>query len=57
MTHLRRAALLAGVMAILFIALEFALHIRTAMAGVFVAGVAGGLLLADSHRRQEGPRP
>ena len=52
----RKGAAVTFVVALLFIALELAFDIQTAMAGVFVAGVAGGLLIGDQMtERQAAP--
>ncbi|MDP3774997.1 MAG: hypothetical protein Q8Q85_12105 [Gemmatimonadales bacterium] len=45
MTKQRKAAVLAFVVAIAFVALQFGFDIQTGLAGVFVAGMAGGLLI------------
>jgi hypothetical protein len=38
-------------MGLTFIALELLLHLQTALAGVFVVGMAAGLLLGDRMAR------
>jgi hypothetical protein len=47
MTKQRKAAALAFVVAITFIALQLSFGIQTGFAGVFVAGMAGGLLIGE----------
>lgn len=51
MTKQRKAAVLALVIGIAFVALQFAFDIQTALAGVFVVGMAGGLLVGDEMAR------
>jgi len=51
MNKQRKGAALAFVVGLAFIALEMASHIQTAMAGVFVVGMAGGLLVGDQMAR------
>ncbi len=57
MTRQMKGALLAFILGLVFVALEFAFHLKTAIAGVFVVGMAGGLLLGDRMARDEQPRP
>ncbi len=47
MTLHLKAALLTGVVAIVFVALEIAVNLKTGMAGVFVMGSAGGFLAGN----------
>jgi hypothetical protein len=47
----RKGAALAFVVALVFIALEIVFDVQTAMAGVFIAGMAGGLLVGDQMAR------
>ena len=47
MTQQLKGAILCAVVAVVFITLQIALDIQTGTAGVFVMGVAGGLLIAN----------
>jgi hypothetical protein len=49
-TH-RKGALLAFVVSILFIALQVCFDVQTGLAGLFVAGMAGGLLIGGEMAR------
>ena len=51
MTKHRKAALLAFVVGIVGVALQFTLHIQTGIAGVAVVGMAGGLLIGGEIAR------
>ena len=53
MTRQRKAAMLVFIVAIAFVALQFGFDIQTALAGVFVAGMAGGLLIGEEMARKE----
>ena len=53
MTLHLKAALLTGVVAIVFLALEIAVNVKTGMAGVFVMGVAGGFLAGNEIVKAE----
>jgi hypothetical protein len=48
MTKQRKAAALTFVLAIAFVALEVGFGFQTAFAGVFVAGMGGGLLIGEA---------
>jgi hypothetical protein len=52
MSKFKQAALLTAVVSILFIALELVLHVRTAMAGVFVMGASGGFLMGEEIEKE-----
>lgn len=52
MTKQRKAALLAFVLAAVFVALQFTLNLQSGIAGVFVMGMAGGLLVGDAMERE-----
>jgi len=53
----RKAALLAFVVALVFVALQLGFDIQTGIAGVFVAGMAGGLLIgAEMARGKKGAK-
>lgn len=52
MTKQRKAAVLAFVVAIAFVALQLGFDIQTGIAGVFVAGMAGGLLIGGEMARE-----
>jgi hypothetical protein len=47
MTTQVKAALIAAVVGLIFVALEIVFKVSTAVAGVFVIGMAGGLLIGD----------
>ncbi len=47
----RKGAVLAFMVALVFIALEIVLGVQTGIAGVFVAGMAGGLLVGAKMNR------
>jgi len=47
MNKQQKGAILAFAVALIFIALEILFHVQTALAGVFIAGMAGGLLIGD----------
>ena len=47
MTKQVRGAILTAAIALVFVALELAFRIPTGIAGVFVMGVAGGLLIGN----------
>jgi hypothetical protein len=47
MTKQMRGAALTAVLALLFVAIEWLYAIRTGIAGVFVMGIAAGLLLGE----------
>ena len=51
MNRHRQGAALAFVVALVFIALQIVFHVQTGIAGVFVAGMAGGLLIGDQMTR------
>ena len=51
MTRQLKAAALAFVVGLVFVGLEMVFHLQTAIAGVFVVGMAGGLLLGDRMAR------
>ena len=51
MTKQRKAALLAFGVAIVFIVAQLVFRIQTGFAGLFVAGIAGGLLIGDEMAR------
>ena len=52
-----RASILCAVVAIIFVALQMALRIQTGVAGVFVMGMAGGLLIGNAMARTPPPGP
>jgi uncharacterized membrane protein YciS (DUF1049 family) len=45
MNKQRKGAALASVVGLAFVVLEIAFHVQTAIAGVFIVGMAGGLLV------------
>ena len=47
MTRQVQAALMAAVVALVFVALEIIFKVSTGIAGVFVMGMAGGLLIGN----------
>ncbi len=47
MNKQRKAAAVAFVVALLFVGLELAFDLRTGLAGIFVMGMAGGLIVGD----------
>ena len=47
MTKHVKAALIAAVVALVFVALEIIFKVSTGIAGVFVMGMAGGLLIGN----------
>jgi hypothetical protein len=47
MSKQQKGSALAFGVALVFIALEITLHVQTGIAGVFIAGMAGGLLIGD----------
>ena len=51
MTQQLKGAILCAVVAVVFLALQIAFGIQTGTAGVFVMGVAGGLLVANQMTR------
>ena len=55
MTRQRKAAVLTFIVAIVFVALQVGLQVQTGLAGVFVAGMAGGLLVGEEIARRAGP--
>jgi hypothetical protein len=57
MTRQIKAAVLCAVIAVLFVALQIAVQIQTGIAGVFVMGVAGGLLIGNQMAKASPPRP
>lgn len=46
-----KASILCAVVAVIFVALQIAFRVHTGMAGVFVMGVAGGLLIGNEMAR------
>ena len=52
-----KAAALCAIVAIIFVVLQIAFRIQTGMAGVFVMGVAGGLLIGQQMAKAPPPRP
>jgi len=52
-----RASILCAVVAALFVALQVAYRIQTGIAGVFVMGMAGGLLIGNAMARTPSPGP
>ncbi len=57
MTKQRKGALIAFVVGLVFVALEMLFEIRTGLAGVFVVGMAGGLMVGDEMVRSGSPPP
>ncbi len=51
MSKQQKAAALALVVGLAFVALQFGFDIQTGLAGLFVTGIAGGLLLGDAMER------
>jgi hypothetical protein len=47
MTQQVKGAMMVGAVAIVFVLLDILLDVKTGMAGVFVLGVAGGLLVSN----------
>ena len=47
MTNQLKAALIAAVVGLIFVALEIVFKISAAIAGVFVIGMAGGLVIGN----------
>ncbi len=46
------AALMVAVVAVAFVALEIILDIKTGLAGLFVMGMAGGLVIGDAMAKK-----
>lgn len=57
MTRQLQAALLCAVVAVLYVALQIVLRVQTGTAGVFIMGVAGGLLIGDQMAKKSPPKP
>lgn len=57
MTQQLQASILCAVVAVLFVALQIAFEIHTGMAGVFIMGVAGGLLIGNQMAKETPPKP
>jgi len=55
MNKQRKGAALAFVVGLAFLALEVVFHLQTAIAGVFVVGMAGGLLVGEQMGRDPSP--
>lgn len=51
MSKQRKGAALALVVGLVFVAVEIVFHFQTGIAGVFVVGMAGGLLIGDQMAR------
>lgn len=51
MTPQLEAALLCAILAVLFVALQMLFTLQMGIAGVFVMGMAGGLVIGDSITR------
>jgi hypothetical protein len=51
MNKQRKGATLALGVGLVFVGLEILFHVQTAIAGVFVVGMAGGLLIGDEMAR------
>jgi len=51
MNNQRKGAILAFVVGLIFVALEIVFDLQTAIAGVFVMGMAAGLLVGDQMAR------
>ena len=51
MSRQRKAGALAAAVAIACIGLQFVANIETGLAGLFIMGMAGGLLLGDAMER------
>ena len=51
MNKQQQGAALAFAVALIFIALEIFFHVQTGIAGVFIAGMAGGLLIGSQMAR------
>ncbi len=51
MNQQRKAAAVAFVVALIFVGLELAFDLRTGLAGIFVMGMAGGLIVGDRMAR------
>ena len=56
MSRFKKAALLAAVVSILFIALEILLDVQTGLAGVFIMGLAGGILIGEEMAKDSKPK-
>lgn len=57
MTKQRKGALIALVVGLVFVALEMLFQIRTGLAGIFVVGMAGGLMVGDEMTRRGSAPP
>lgn len=58
MSKPRKAAILAFLAGLGLVALQLVFGVQTGLTGLFVTGLAGGLLLADSTGRgPRGPKP
>lgn len=51
MTKHHKAALLTAAVAAAFIALQIGLDVQTGLAGLFIMGMAGGILIGDEMSR------
>ena len=51
MTRRRKAAALTAAVALVCVALQFIANIQTGLAGLFIMGMAGGLLIGDTMAR------
>ena len=52
MTKQRKAAVLAFTVGVAFILIELGFNLQTGLAGLFVTGMAGGLLIGDAMTRR-----
>ena len=57
MSRQLKASILCAVVAIIFVVLQVAFQVQTGTAGVFVMGVAGGLLIGDQMAKAPAPGP
>ena len=57
MTRQRTGAALASAVGLVFVMLEMVFHVQTAIAGVFVVGMAGKLLVGDQMTNSASTSP
>lgn len=57
MSKQRKGALIAAVVGVVFVGVEMLFELRTGLAGIFVLGMAGGLMVGDEMERRDASRP
>ena len=57
MTKQLKGAVIAGVVGLLLVAVEFLFKLSTGIAGVFVLGMAGGLVIGNQMAKPEAGTP